>query len=502
MARIDDLLADTELHHGATGDGTVTFLPEPAARASASTRSSRSTTTSSSRPTRSTAACRRSSPTGRRSVVETDDGSEVWVYDGAGAPQRRLQRRRRPARRASTASSRPASTRCAGARGTSTPASPTWTSTASTPRCASRRSCPASPASACSCRTNDPELALATRAGVERLAPRGVGAAPYPDRIIPCQIPYLLDPEVGGRGDPPQRRARASRRSRSPRRRTSSACRRSTPATGTRSCAACAETGTVVSLHIGSSGTSPSTSDDAPPDVVGVLFFGYAMFAAVDWLYSKIPVRFPDIKICLSEGGIGWVAGLIDRLDHMLSYHEMYGTWSGIELDARPRCCSATSGSARSTTRRRSRCATASASTTSSSRPTTRTATRRGPTPRQVIERRDRPGFPTDDIRRITWQNASELFRHPVPAELQRRDAVGATSSRSSARELDRGHDASDVRPTCRRGGDHAASTLARVRRPGGSDVGHRGGVSSPRLRWRRRPGRRADSPTAPTCTR
>ena len=29
----------------------------------------------------------------------------------------------------------------------------------------------------------------------------------------------------------------------------------------------------------------------------GVLFFGYAMFAAVDWLYSMIPVRHPELKI-------------------------------------------------------------------------------------------------------------------------------------------------------------------------------------------------------------
>ena len=94
--------------------------------------------------------------------------------------------------------------------------------------------------------------------------------------------------------------------------------------------AACAETGTVVNLHIGSSGTSPSTTDDAPPDVQGVLFFAYAITAAVDWLYSGVCTRYPDLKICLSEGGIGWVAGLLDRLDHMLSYHEMYGTWKAL----------------------------------------------------------------------------------------------------------------------------------------------------------------------------
>ena len=60
--------------------------------------------------------------------------------------------------------------------------------------------------------------------------------------------------------------------------------------------AACEETGTVVCLHVGSSGTSPATSPDAPSDTIGVLFFGYAMFAAVDWLYSRIPVRFPDLE--------------------------------------------------------------------------------------------------------------------------------------------------------------------------------------------------------------
>jgi predicted TIM-barrel fold metal-dependent hydrolase len=95
---------------------------------------------------------------------------------------------------------------------------------------------------------------------------------------------------------------------------------------------ACEETGTVVCLHVGSSGTSPATAPDAPNDAVGALFFAYAMFAAVDWLFSKIPVRFPDLRICMSEGGIGWVAGLVDRLDHMRQYDSMYGTWNDVEL--------------------------------------------------------------------------------------------------------------------------------------------------------------------------
>jgi len=57
--------------------------------------------------------------------------------------------------------------------------------------------------------------------------------------------------------------------------------------------------------------------------------------AAIDWLYSKIPVRFPNIKICLSEGGIGWVAGLLDRLDHVSRYQRIFGTWEGIAMTPR-----------------------------------------------------------------------------------------------------------------------------------------------------------------------
>ena len=83
-----------------------------------------------------------------------------------------------------------------------------------------------------------------------------------------------------------------------------------------------------------------------------------------------------------------------------------------------PTRCAATSGSARSTSRARCRCASTSASTTSAWRATTRTPTRPGPT----RSRARSPGladFTPDEVRKVTWQNASKLFRHPVPDELQ-----------------------------------------------------------------------------------
>jgi predicted TIM-barrel fold metal-dependent hydrolase len=263
--------------------------------------------------------------------------------------------------------------------------------------------------------TKDSELALATvRAWNDWNIEAWSGA--YPDRMIPCQLPYLLDPEIGAQEiyRNAERGFKAVTFSEAPH-------LLGLPSLHTGHwdpvMRACAETGTVVNLHIGSSGTSPSTSDDAPPDVTGVLFFGYAMFAAVDWLYSRIPVRYPELKISLSEGGIGWVPALVDRLNHMLSYHEMYGTWAGIDLTP-----------AEVLLRNFYFCAVEDPSTFAlrdvigvdhifleqdyphcdSTWPRTQ----------QVIGN-EIGGLPEADVRRMTWQNASEVYRHPVPAAVQ-----------------------------------------------------------------------------------
>lgn len=258
---------------------------------------------------------------------------------------------------------------------------------------------------------SDPELALAVvRAANDWHLEEWAGT--HPGRIIPAQVPWLLDPhhaaaEIRSNAE---RGFRATTFPELPE-------RLGLPSLHTGYwdpfIAACEETGTVICLHVGSSSTAPETSSDAPADTIGVLFFAWAMFAAVDWLYSKIPVRFPKVKICLSEGGLGWVAGLMDRLDHVGRYHEMFGTWAGIDL-----------------------------------------------TPKEVLQRnfwfcaiddpsgldhRDRIGidhimlesdyphqdgtwpdtqeilmdqighFSPDEIRKVTWENASKLFEFPVP---------------------------------------------------------------------------------------
>ena len=81
--------------------------------------------------------------------------------------------------------------------------------------------------------------------------------------------------------------------------------------------AACQETSTVVNLHAGSSSQTLAPSSDSPYEVIASLFQVNSLASTSDWLFSLVPLRFPDIKLAMSEGGIGWVPSLLDRLHHM-----------------------------------------------------------------------------------------------------------------------------------------------------------------------------------------
>jgi len=81
---------------------------------------------------------------------------------------------------------------------------------------------------------------------------------------------------------------------------------------------ACAETGTVISLHVGSSGMSEFPAGSPPLQLGATLFGQLSLTACAEWVWSAWGVKYPDLKVAMSEGGIGWVAMLIDRLDNIV----------------------------------------------------------------------------------------------------------------------------------------------------------------------------------------
>lgn len=88
---------------------------------------------------------------------------------------------------------------------------------------------------------------------------------------------------------------------------------------------ACAETGTVINMHIGSSSRMPSTSEDAPAAVGSTLTFGNAMSSMTDWLFSGWLARFPTLKIAYSEGQIGWIPYILERADKVWEENRAWG---------------------------------------------------------------------------------------------------------------------------------------------------------------------------------
>jgi predicted TIM-barrel fold metal-dependent hydrolase len=175
---------------------------------------------------------------------------------------------------------------------------------------------------------------------------------------------------------------------------------------------ACAETGTVISLHVGSSGMA-DFAPGCPPLQIGATLFGQlSLTACAEWVWSAWAVRYPDLKIAMSEGGIGWVAMLIDRLDNIVDR-------SGYGLDG--------FGGLRPADVLRENfwfCTIDDPSTIE---------TRQAIGVDHVMLEVDYPHgdgtwpdtqavidrywghLPVDDLRKMTHRNAAELYRHPLP---------------------------------------------------------------------------------------
>jgi predicted TIM-barrel fold metal-dependent hydrolase len=141
--------------------------------------------------------------------------------------------------------------------------------------------------------------------------------SPHPDRIIPLGITWLADP-VKGAEEVRRNAARGFTSVTLPERPQHIGYPSLFSGYWDPIVEACADTGTVISLHVGSSGGYDSPAD-APKLELGATMFGQLSLAAcAEWLWSGYPGRFPDLKIAMSEGGIGWVAMLLDRLDNIV----------------------------------------------------------------------------------------------------------------------------------------------------------------------------------------
>jgi predicted TIM-barrel fold metal-dependent hydrolase len=99
--------------------------------------------------------------------------------------------------------------------------------------------------------------------------------------------------------------------------------------------AACAETSTMVNMHIGSSSVIPTTSPDAPQAVSSTLFATNTMGAMCDYLISGVFERHPRLKISLAEGQIGWMPYVLERLDKVWAQRDG-STMIGIDLPRSP----------------------------------------------------------------------------------------------------------------------------------------------------------------------
>ena len=87
---------------------------------------------------------------------------------------------------------------------------------------------------------------------------------------------------------------------------------------------ACEETGTVICLHIGSSSSVTITAMDAPIDTMITLQPMNIVQCAADLVWSPIFRTFPNLRVALSEGGIGWVPYFLERVDYVYKHHHQW----------------------------------------------------------------------------------------------------------------------------------------------------------------------------------
>ena len=233
--------------------------------------------------------------------------------------------------------------------------------------------------------------------------------SPYPERIIGCQVTWLHDPLLAA--EQIERNAARGFKAVSF---TENPWKLGLPSIHQAHwdplLRACEETETVINLHVGSSSETFVPGPDSLA-VLGVLFPVNGFAACADWLYARVPLRYPGIKIAMSEGGIGWVPMMLDRIEYTLRHgshgRDLFGELSPAEIVRRNFWFTTFSDPRTLALRHEVGIDRIMVETdyphSDSSWPDT-----------QELLARQLADVADDEAARLTWQNAAALYRHPV----------------------------------------------------------------------------------------
>jgi predicted TIM-barrel fold metal-dependent hydrolase len=86
----------------------------------------------------------------------------------------------------------------------------------------------------------------------------------------------------------------------------------------------CAESGVALCCHIGTGALPPHTTLDEPVDAWMTTTPLATSMAAADWMFAPMWKKFPELRLVLSEAGIGWVPYLMERADFIYDHHHAW----------------------------------------------------------------------------------------------------------------------------------------------------------------------------------
>lgn len=87
---------------------------------------------------------------------------------------------------------------------------------------------------------------------------------------------------------------------------------------------ACEDNNVVICCHIGTGAKAEHASDESPIDAWITSMPISIANSAADWLWAPMWKKHPNLRMALSEGGIGWIPYFLERADFTHSHHKAW----------------------------------------------------------------------------------------------------------------------------------------------------------------------------------